>query len=81
MEPLVAAEREIEDQLREATASAVQPEPAAIASLAERMLAAWPKMTIAEQNRSLKQVVRRVTVRRSARWREPAADRVEVEFW
>jgi site-specific DNA recombinase len=81
MGPLVAAERELEDQLREVATSAAQPQPAAIASLAERMLAAWPKMTIAEQNRALKQVVRRATIRRSAYWREPAADRVEVEFW
>lgn len=50
------------------------------ANLGETVLALWPDATAAERNRMLKAVVRRVEIRKATRWREPAADRVRVEF-
>lgn len=81
MEPLIAAKSELEDRSAEAAVSSSQPAPAKIANLAERMLAAWPKMTVPEKNRALKQVVKHATLRRAERWREPVADRIEIDFW
>jgi site-specific DNA recombinase len=81
MKPLEAAERELDDRLRDASVSSEQPAPAAVANLAERLLATWPKMTVPEKNRALKQVVKWAKVRRSERYREPVADRITVDFW
>lgn len=81
MAPLKAAEGELDDRLSQARAGAEQPAPREVASLAERILAAWPKMTVAERNRALKQVVRRVQIRRAERYREPVADRIKIDFW
>lgn len=81
MAPLQAAERELDDRLQLAATGARQLEPAAVALLGERMLAAWPKMTVPERNRALKTLVKQVTIRRSVYWREPVALRVAIDFW
>lgn len=81
MAPLEAAERELEDQLRKAETGSQQPAPLEIANLAERLLAMWPKATVPEKNRALKQVVRCARIRQAERYREPVADRLAVNFW
>lgn len=66
------------DRAREVSAA---PPPSKVVALVDRMLELWPEMTGAEQNRALKAVLRSVTVRRGAFWREPEADRVsDFEF-
>ena len=66
---------------REAAALTVEaPAPAGIVEAATELLASWDTATGAERNRHLKAIVRRVTVRRGTRWREPADARIVVEF-
>ena len=57
-----------------------RPAPKAYASLVEKLLTMWPTMTAEQRNRALRDVIRRVVIRRSERWREPVDDLVTVEF-
>lgn len=77
---LRAAEVELRRQLDALDAPVVTAPPTVVAAAGERMLRLWPDATVPERSRLLRLVVRRVVVRRAARWREPEADRVTVEF-
>ncbi len=82
MASMTATESEQEKQLRHVAAPTPAPPPTAMLNLADRLLAAWPKMLPAERNRGLKLVVTKVTVRRAAFWHEPVPDRIvqPIEF-
>lgn len=80
MAELRAAERELSAQLDGLDAPVVTAPPRALASVGERLLRLWPEATVAERSRLVRLVVRRVVVRKAARWREPEADRVTVDF-
>jgi DNA invertase Pin-like site-specific DNA recombinase len=49
--------------------------------LAEKLVGMWPVMSPSERNQALRTVVKRVEVRRAARWREPVEDTVRVVDW
>lgn len=55
-----------------------RPTPSEAATAAEALLKMWPDMLVDEQNTALRDLVKRVVVRRAERWREPVADRVTV---
>lgn len=76
------AEQETELQKRVGDLERVhaRPAPAAYATLVEKLLTMWPKMSVEQRNRALKDVILRVVVRRSRAWREPVDGLVEVEF-
>jgi site-specific DNA recombinase len=80
MAELQAAEAELQRQLLTLQRPVVTASPKTIAAAGERLLKLWPGRSAPERNRALRLVVRRVVVRRAARWREPEADRVTVEF-
>lgn len=80
MVELRAAEAELVRQLDEFGQPVVTMSPRQAAGAADELLRLWPDATVAERARLVRLVVRRVVVRRPARWREPEADRVTVEF-
>lgn len=55
-------------------------DPVQAANAVDALLGLWPDMTFAERGKALRSVVDRVVVRRASRWREPEADRVDVQF-
>lgn len=57
-----------------------RPAPKEYATLVEKLLTLWPSMSVEQRNRALRDVIKRVIVRRSQRWREPVDGLVEVEF-
>lgn len=82
MKTMGMTEAHQEEQLRQLAAPMPTPPPATMLNLADRLLAAWPKMLPAEQNRALKAVVVKVTVRRAQFWHEPVDERIvpPIEF-
>lgn len=75
-----AAEAALQRQLDGLSEPVVMASADEVANAAEVLLELWPDATMAERGRMLRAVVRRVTVRRAGRWREPEADRVDVDF-
>lgn len=75
-----AQEKELRAQVDELRRVSDRPASAAYVTLVEKLLAMWPRMDAEQRNRALRDVILRVVVRRSERWREPVDDRVEVLF-
>jgi hypothetical protein len=49
-------------------------------ALADRLLTLWPRMSNAQRNRALSDVVGCVLVMRHERWRHPVAERITVKW-
>lgn len=77
--------RDTEDSLIAALVSAAQvgalPTPKQVADAGERLLELWDEMTIAEQNRQLRSIVKSIVVREPHRYREPETERTQVVFY
>lgn len=74
------AESAIAAELANARQATLIPDPFEVANAAEALLTMWDEMLIAEQGRALRTVIKKITMRKAARWREPEADRLEIDF-
>jgi len=68
------------DRMAELEAVTVAPLKRERVRAIDKLLTLWPDATPAERNRMLRDVVRRVEVRKATRWREPVEDRTSVDF-
>jgi DNA invertase Pin-like site-specific DNA recombinase len=68
-------------RLRDLADADREPDPHQAATAAEALLDAWPAMDYDQRNRVLRQLIRRVTIRPAAHWREPEADRILPIEW
>lgn len=81
MAELVEGEQAIQRELAVAKQGAEATSPIEVANAAQTLLKLWPEMDEYERHGALAAVVKRVVIRRAARWREPVAARIEIDFW
>jgi site-specific DNA recombinase len=67
-------------QIRDTQQVEESPAPRGTVKAAEALLRLWPVMEIDEKNRALKALVRQVRVRPPSRYRQPLAERIDVEW-
>lgn len=77
---LLATEEAIRERLAELGDEEPPVDLAVAVRLVDEVLGLWPHAQPVERRILLASVIRRVRVRRADRWREPVADRVNVEF-
>lgn len=80
MVALRAAEDRLSETLGDLKRTAETPEPGKLVALAEKLVALWPRMDGGQRNRALRDVVDFVIINPSQRYRQPADERVEVEW-
>ncbi|MEU8186060.1 recombinase family protein [Micromonospora carbonacea] len=80
MVELRAAEAQLVQNLAGTRAVVETAAPELVVSLGEKLLALWPEMNGAQRNRALRQVLVTVTLRPSTRYRQPAEERVDVQW-
>jgi site-specific DNA recombinase len=81
MADLAGQESTLQEQLARArSVASTVPDPGRVVRLVDLLVELWPNLTEPERNRALRDVVARVRVRRAERWREPVADRLDIEM-
>ncbi|MFF3867391.1 recombinase family protein [Micromonospora sp. NPDC001898] len=80
MADLRAAEAQLMENLGAARAVVETAAPELVVSLGETMLTLWPSMDGEQRNRALRQVLVTVTIRPSAYYRQPAVERLDVQW-
>lgn len=80
MAELQAAEDQMVESLAEAQTTVETVSPEQVVSLAEKLLELWPEMDGGQRNRALREVLVAVRIAPAAYYRQPADERVEVDF-
>lgn len=70
-------ERLLVERLDLAQETAASPDPGRIVQLVDDLMELWQDLTEPERNQALRDVLRRVHIRRATRWREPVSERLE----
>lgn len=81
MAELVEGEEAVRRELAMSEQASKIENPLEVANAAETLLRLWPEMDEYERNENLATVIKRITIRRSERWREPVAARIEIDWW
>lgn len=80
MADLEAAERQLVESLAQAQTVADTAPPDQVVSLAEKLLELWPAMDGGQRNRALRDVLVTVRIAPAAYYRQPAGERVDVDW-
>lgn len=80
MSALRDSEQRLSVTLAGLSRTADAPEPGRMVALAEKLVELWPRMDGGQRNRSLRDLVDTVTIMPSARYRQPVAERVSVQW-
>lgn len=80
MASLRADESRLAVALTELRSQADLPEAGVLVALGERLLQLWPEMTGAQRNAALRDLVKTVTIHRSAKPGQPVDDRISIDW-